>query len=209
MLLTESNFFNNSESRIKYSLTLFQIMNYYKFIIILVTYTFSFCQNQPKDFAITMKGDTIYGNSITRIVWFGKMGWLKIKNDGEISRELTYDKVYQLHDFNRKREKTIYEHIHLEKDKPNGIELMRVETKTGPIKLYYRDYYWNFDTAVLFSDFFNGILHKRKSRKHVLVELKKCEPLSNKFKDVKRIKENDEDKITKLVQYYNEHCRPQ
>jgi len=186
----------------------FKILSFVLISLIVFVCSFSCkvtAQNQSttqQDFIILNTKDTVYGEKIRFVQWFQRLGRLTVfkKNDEEL--EYGFNEVYQIHKFNRRGKKLVYEFVKEYKDDENSYIAMDVVYNTGKVKLYYDDPGEFPDLPFIVSDFFYGHVYKNR-HKELLAEFDKCVAFREQFSTRKSRRRNQ---IEKLIAFYNAHC---
>ncbi|WP_430410085.1 hypothetical protein [Kordia sp.] len=157
---------------------------------------------EQQDFIILKNKDTIYGEKIKNIRWFYKLGRITVVKENEEKLTYGFNEVYQLHKFNRKGKKSVYELVKEFKQDENSYEIMDMSINQGKVKLYYNDSGQWADRPFVVSDIFYGYAYKR-SYKKFLKQLDKCKAFREKFNNNKQRRKKH---IEKLIQFYNTNC---
>jgi len=156
----------------------------------------------PQDFIILNTKDTVYGEKIRLVQWFQRLGRLTVIKKNDEKLVYGFNKVYQIHEFNRKGKVTVHEFVKEAFYDENSYTTMEIVHNTGKVKLYYNEQGEGPDRPFIVSDFYHGVVYRRGHKK-LLAEFDKCTAFSEQFSTRKSRRRKQ---IEKLVAFYNAHC---
>lgn len=161
---------------------------------------------RKKEFIVLKTKDTIVADKLSAVNPFRNIGRVTITNNiqgKEITDVYTYDKIYQIHYFDRKNRPTVVEIIEETPSLSTTHVEMDIVINSGKVRLYKNDPGFRPDYPFVVSDFYHGYVNRNSQRKELLQHLDKCEVFQKTFTTKKQRREKH---LEAMIRFYNENC---
>ncbi|KAB8156053.1 hypothetical protein EZY14_002220 [Kordia sp. TARA_039_SRF] len=161
---------------------------------------------RKKEFIVLKTKDTIVADKLSAVNPFRNIGRVTITNNiqgKEITDVYTYDKIYQIHYFDRKNRPTVVEIIEETPSLSTTHVEMDIVINIGKVRLYKNDPGFRPDYPFVVSDFYHGYVRTKAEFESFINQLKKCTAFREKYTDERYFKSKN---LPEIVTFYNENC---